>query len=298
VFEPVDVGDVIDAVARTLEPIAQRAGIEISVGAIVRPLPVVLVDRTRLLQILMNFGSNAIKYGREHGRVTFDVAARETSLRVSVTDDGIGIADEQRALVFEPFQRAGQETGPIEGTGIGLTISRRLAALMRSTIDFTSAVGNGSTFWIDLPIRETTLEAHRVQPFRLAESPLARGPARHLVLYIEDNPSSVAFMRDLVEQLPSIALVVAPTAERGLELVHARPPSLVLMDINLPGMNGFEATAELRRDHTTRTIPVVGLSAAALADDTRRAHGAGFERYLTKPVKLVELARVLEDLLE
>jgi PAS domain S-box-containing protein len=298
VFEPVDVGDVIDAVARTLEPIAQRANIEISVGAITRPLPVVIVDRTRLLQILMNFGSNAIKYGRERGRVTFDVAVRGTALRVSVSDDGIGIADEQRALVFEPFQRAGQETGPVEGTGIGLTISRRLAALMRSTIDFASAIGKGSTFWIDLPILETTLEAHRVQPFRLADSPLARGPARHLVLYIEDNPSSVAFMHDLVEQLPSIALVVAPTAERGLELARSRPPSLVLMDINLPGMNGFEATAELRRDDTTRAVPVVGLSAAALADDTRRAHGAGFERYLTKPVKLVELARVLEDLLE
>ena len=292
---PVDMRGVVDEVARTLEPMAARSRISISVAAM-RPLPAVIADRTRLVQVLMNFGSNAVKYGREGGHVTIRTELLEGVLRVAVIDDGIGIAEDKRVLVFEPFQRAGQETGPIEGTGIGLTISRRLATLMRATIDYTSAVGTGSTFWIDLPITATS-HAPSTAPFELADSSLARGPARYVVLYIEDNPASMAFMRDLVGELPSIELLTAPTAERGLELARARKPGLVLIDINLPGMNGFEAAKQLRAWPETRAIPVVGLSAAALTADMQRAHDSGFAHYLTKPVKLAELARVLEDLL-
>ncbi|HEY4244784.1 MAG TPA: PAS domain S-box protein [Kofleriaceae bacterium] len=291
----VDIGEVIEAVARTLEPIAARAAIAIRVTPPVA-LPSVTADRTRLLQILMNFGSNAIKYGRPNGHVTLAAALVGGAVRVSVADDGIGIAPENRAKVFEPFQRAGQETGPIEGTGIGLTISRRLAALMAATIDFTSD-GRGSTFWIDLPARRAQVESPVAPAFELARSRLASGPQRYRVLYIEDNPSSTAFMRELVEHLPSIELVTAPSAELGLELVRSRRPGLVLMDINLPGMSGYAATEQLRRDAETSAIPIVGLSAAALAEHVDRAREAGFDRYLTKPVKLEELARALEELL-
>jgi PAS domain S-box-containing protein len=293
---PVDVRGVVEEVARMLEPMAVRSQIEIAVAAM-RPLPTVVADRTRLFQILMNFGSNAIKYGRPHGHVTLRVEPMGDLLRVAVSDDGIGIAENKRTQVFEPFQRAGQETGPIEGTGIGLTISRRLATLMRATVDFTSAVGKGSTFWIDLPIQGTQLDRTDTAPFELADSPLSIGPSRYVVLYIEDNPASMAFMCDLVGELPSIELLTAPTAEIGLELARSRTPSLILIDINLPGMNGYEATAQLRRWDETRAIPIVGLSAAALAADTDRARTSGFAHYLTKPVKLAELARVLEELL-
>jgi PAS domain S-box-containing protein len=292
---PVDVRGVVDEVARTLEPMAARSRISISVAAM-RPLPAVIADRLRLVQVLMNFGSNAVKYGREGGHVTIRTELLDGVLRVAVIDDGIGIAEDKREQVFEPFQRAGQETGPIEGTGIGLTISRRLATLMRATIDYTSVVGTGSTFWIDLPITATSHDPDTA-PFELAGSPLAQGPARYVVLYIEDNPASMAFMRDLVGELPSIELLTAPTAERGLDLARAHKPGLVLIDINLPGMNGFEAAKQLRAWPETRAIPVVGLSAAALTADMERAHDSGFAHYLTKPVKLAELARVLEDLL-
>jgi CheY-like chemotaxis protein len=117
------------------------------------------------------------------------------------------------------------------------------------------------------------------------------------VLYIEDNPASMAFMRDLVGELASIELLTAPTAEVGLELARSQKPSLILVDINLPGMNGYEAVEQLRLWDETRAIPVVGLSAAALATDTERARNSDFAHYLTKPVKLAELARVLEELL-
>jgi CheY-like chemotaxis protein len=129
-------------------------------------------------------------------------------------------------------------------------------------------------------------------------SPLATGAARHKIVYVEDNPSNIAFMEDLVGDLPSVELVTAPTAEIGLDLIHAHRPDAVIMDINLPGMSGLEALQRLRASPETRDIPVIGLSAAALLTDTKRAAEAGFFRYLTKPIKVDELTRALEELLE
>jgi CheY-like chemotaxis protein len=128
-------------------------------------------------------------------------------------------------------------------------------------------------------------------------SPLAIGSLRHKVVYIEDNPSNIAFMHDLIEDLPSVELITAPTAEIGIELVRSHRPRVVIMDINLPGMSGFDAVQQLREWPETRAIPVIGLSAAALLKDTARAKDAGFYRYLTKPVKVAELTRTLEELL-
>jgi PAS domain S-box-containing protein len=297
--EPVDVADVLAEVHHTLEPMAARARIRIAVAAVPPGAPRVIADRTRLAQILMNFGSNAIKYGRADGRVDLRTEVGPTSLRVIVVDDGIGIPPDKRDRIFEPFQRAGQEAGPIEGTGIGLTISKRLAELMRATIGFRTEVGVGSEFWLDLPIdQRPAAELPDPRTDAAATSPLARGRRRHTVVYVEDNPSNIAFMRELVEELPSVELLTAPTAEIGLEIIRSRRPRVVIMDINLPGMSGLEAIKRLREWPETRDIPVVGLSAAALARDTARARAAGFHRYLTKPVKADELTAVLEELLE
>src|SRR5262249_24625267 len=129
-------------------------------------------------------------------------------------------------------------------------------------------------------------------------SVLALGERRHTVVYVEDNPSNIAFMRDLLGDLPSVKLLTAPTAELGLDLIRAHMPQVVIMDINLPGMSGFEAVRRLREWPETKSIPVIGLSAAALVRDTARAKDAGFYRYLTKPVKVDELVTALEQLLE
>jgi CheY-like chemotaxis protein len=259
----------------------------------------VFADRTRLAQILMNFGSNAIKYGKPGGQIRFALSEVEaTFVRITVSDDGIGIPEGKQDKVFEPFQRAGQETGPIEGTGIGLTITKRLAEMMKGRVGFTSRVGEGSQFWVDIPIhRSVTADMAPLMPGR-GSSPLAHGAARHKVIYIEDNPSNIAFMQDLMSDLPSVELITAATAELGLELIGAHKPDAVIMDINLPGMSGVEAMERLRASPETRDIPVIGLSAAALLQDTKRAQAAGFFRYLTKPVKVDELTRTLEQLLE
>jgi PAS domain S-box-containing protein len=296
-LEPVDVMEVLAEVVHTLEPMAARAGIQIVPPAAPSEAARVVADRTRLVQILMNFGSNAIKYGKPDGHVSFQLARREATLEIAVIDDGIGIPADKCARIFEPFQRAGQEAGPIEGTGIGLTISKRLAELMRAAIGFASDVGHGSRFWVELPLMHEPVVA---EPGRASASGTAR-PAtpetRHRVVYIEDNPSNIAFMRDLVEDLAGIELVTASTAEIGLELIRAEIPRVVIMDINLPGMSGFEAMRRLREWPETRDIPVIGLSAAALTRDTARAKEAGFYRYLTKPVKVDELTDVLDRLL-
>ena len=295
--EPIGLPEVLAEVVTTLEPMAARAQIRLEPPDTAN-LPPLVADRTRLAQILMNFGSNAIKYGKPGGHVQFRLEARAARVRITVVDDGIGIPEDKRARIFEPFQRAGQETGPIEGTGIGLTISKRLAELMKGTVGFASEVGRGSEFWVEVPVHEaaaaTTGDARPSAP---RGSPLTSGQVRHKVVYVEDNPSNIAFMRDLMEELPGVELLTAPTAEIGLPLIRAHRPEAVIMDVNLPGMSGIDALRQLRAWPDTADIPVVGLSAAALHADLVRAKDSGFYRYLTKPVKVAELTAVLEELL-
>jgi PAS domain S-box-containing protein len=295
--EPVGVRELLDEVVSTLEPVAARNGVSIAISAISPGLPPVIADRTRLAQILMNFGSNGIKYNRAGGHVTFLVARGEGTVRISIVDDGLGIPEDKRARIFEPFHRAGQETGPIEGTGIGLAISKRLAELMKGSVGFHSESGKGSTFWVEVPAASPVAAAEPAGAPALAHSPLAARGTRRKVVYVEDNPSNIAFMRELMEDLPSIELVTAPTAEIGLELVRAHQPALVILDINLPGMSGFDAVRRLKEWPETRDIPVIALTAAALPRDTARAKEAGFHRYLTKPIKVDELTATLEEIL-
>ncbi|HEY5923821.1 MAG TPA: PAS domain S-box protein [Kofleriaceae bacterium] len=294
-LEPVEIASVLHEVMATLDPVAQRAGVELTAAHGTLP-DRVLADRTRLAQILMNFGSNAIKYNHSGGHVRFELARNEDVLRISVADDGIGIPEDKRGKIFEPFHRAGQETGPIQGTGIGLAISKRLAELMHGAVGFTSETGKGSLFWVEVPVARALSVAPAVAEPPSPTLTFADG-LRHKIVYVEDNPSNIAFMRELIDDLPGLELITAPTAEIGLELIRAHLPRVVIMDINLPGMSGFDATKQLAAWPETKAIPVIALSAAALTRDTSRAVSAGFYRYLTKPVKVDELMATLEEIL-
>jgi PAS domain S-box-containing protein len=298
--EPVGVNEVLDEVRQTLEPMATRAGITLSVQPVTsEPAPQVLADRTRFTQILINFGSNAVKYGRAGGRAEISVQMAEDRVRVLMRDDGIGIPLEKHDKIFQPFQRAGQETGPIEGTGIGLSITKRLAELMGGSVGFRSTPGQGSEFWVELAI-------HRSSPAERDESllPVLNGSSlssdegdSFLVVYVEDNPSNIAFMQGVIDELPRVKLMSVSNAEQGIEVIRKTQPHAVIMDINLPGMSGYEAARRLRDWPETRNIPVIALTAAAMIGDRKRLEQAGFARYLTKPAKVAELLEALEALL-
>jgi PAS domain S-box-containing protein len=296
-IEPLSVPEVLDHVRSTLEPLAVRAAVTVDVAPLPPTLPLIMADRTRFAQILLNFGSNAIKYNRAQGGVSFSVKLTGRRVRLTVRDTGFGIPASKQEKLFQPFQRAGQETGPIEGTGIGLFISKRLAELMHGEVGFTSVEGKGSEFWVDMPIAVTAEGVVKDQLLRARSSERVLGTQQHVVLYVEDNPANVAFMRDLIGTVDNIDLLVAPTGEIGLEVAREQMPALIVMDINLPGMSGLEAMNTLQRMPTTAHIPVIALSAAASERDKQRGLQAGFAAYLTKPVDVEAFIATVEKLL-
>ncbi|MEO8798813.1 MAG: PAS domain S-box protein [Polyangiaceae bacterium] len=300
--EPIDVQDVVEETLGTLTAAARRLDVTIKASP-ASTRPTIVADRTRLVQILMNFGSNAIKYNRPGGTVSIAVTTPSARrVRITVSDTGFGIPLEQQAKLFQPFQRAGQETGPIEGTGIGLVITERLAGLMSGLVGFKSTPGVGSSFWVELPSSSaaypSVFPAPAPAPEPSAPRPTIDSGTRRKIVYIEDNPANIALMEDVVDGLDGLELVAAPTAEMGIELAREVMPDMIILDINLPGLSGFDALAALRQDERTRHIPVVALTAAASERDRKRGLDAGFDRYLTKPVKLDELLGALDELLD
>ncbi len=292
-LEPVAVSHVLVEALNTLEPLAQRSNITLAGGGDAGVDYVVLADRTRLAQVLLNLGSNAIKYGREGGHATFGVDHAEDGwVRLSVRDDGVGVDPSRRDEIFVPFQRAGQEAGAIEGTGIGLALSRRLAELMGGRMGYESTPGQGSVFWVELPEHARVAATPERAPAEPAET---EGPTRDVV-YIEDNPANVAFMRALVAEIPGARLHVAGSAELGLELVRALVPRVVILDVNLPGMSGIEAARVLKAHPETRGVPVVGLSAAPLKPERRGPKR--FDHFFAKPVDVAAFSALMTELLK
>ena len=258
----------------------------------------VRADRTRLAQILINLLSNAIKYNRAGGAVTVSAAPLEPGrVRLAVTDTGPGIPVERQGELFQSFNRLGAEFGEIEGAGIGLALSRNLAEAMGGAMGFRSAPGAGSTFWVDMPAAPSCPSA--VAPVAAGSD---GGPdlpplPPFTLLYVEDNPVDLRLVEGLFRSVPGARLVTARTGADAPRVAREARPDVVLLDIYLPDINGFEVLRRLRGDDATAAIPVLAISASALGADIERGLAAGFRKWLTKPLEVGELLSVLAGLL-
>lgn len=255
----------------------------------------VRADQTKLKQVVSNLVSNAIKYNSDHGSV--EVKCSESNLgrlRISVKDMGAGLSPDKLAQLFQPFNRLGQEVGVKEGTGIGLAVSKKLIEMMGGTIGVESTVGLGSEFWIELDKDATTPASEQIRP--LAELVLKPkyDNLRYTLLYVEDNPTNLMLVEEIVEGLPHIRMISARDSERGLALAKEHLPDIILMDINLPGVGGLETMILIRKYSTTKHIPVLAISANAMTTDINQGLEAGFFSYLTKPIKINEFTEALD----
>ncbi|MDQ1817033.1 PAS domain S-box protein [Massilia sp. CCM 9210] len=287
-LEAVILSGLLDEVQAMVGDSAARRGIRM-----VFPKPdalVVVADHTRLKQIMLNLLSNAIKYNREQGVVVVNAnLIGPTRVRISVQDTGKGLRPDQLSALFQPFNRLGQEGGSEEGTGIGLVVTKRLVELMGGTMGVSSTAGIGSVFWIELDL--STSVQLSLSPAVAVAAPHAPAappgaPAVATLLYVEDNPANLLLVEEIVGFRPDLALISAPSAELGIALAQSYLPQVILMDINLPGMDGHEAQRLLRADPRTAHIPVIALSANAMERDVQRSIAAGFFAYLTKPIDI------------
>ena len=296
--DPVRLIEIMRECQSMIEPQAQQRGIRVNF------LPfddtwLVDADRTRIKQVLINILSNAIKYNREQGTVEVKCAASAPDrIRIGIRDSGAGLAPEKLAQLFQPFNRLGQEGGAEEGTGIGLVVTKQLVELMGGTIGVESAVGVGSEFWIEV-IRDVApqLAAKNAQPAEPAPQAQASAAPRTL-LYVEDNPANLMLVEKIIADHPHIRMLSARDGDLGITLARTHLPDVILMDINLPGINGIQALKILREDPATAHIPVVALSANAMIRDVEKGLEAGFFRYITKPIKIKEFMSVLDEALK
>ncbi len=298
-LEPVSLTEVIQECKAMIGPQATQRGITLLFPDFDSP-NFALADRTRVKQVLLNLLSNALKYNTKHGTVL--VECQETTqrhLRISITDTGIGLNTEKLGQLFQAFNRLGQVGSSEEGTGIGLVVAKRLTELMGGTVGVRSTEGVGSTFWFELELAEGPSVGPDEGEMPLVPRPAAPGPSiQRTVLYVEDNPANLRLVKKVLGLHPTIRLLTAVDGGSGIQMVRSNLPDVVLMDINLPDMDGYQALKILRADPKTAHIPVVALSANAMSLDIEKGLNAGFFRYITKPIKLDDFMVSLDIALE
>ncbi len=300
-LEPVQPRRVINDCLRLMDPLAKVHNITLEANFNGEDKTFIQADCMRLRQSLLNLISNAVKYNKPKGKVILELTKlnADDTLEIAVEDTGIGIPVLRQQEVFQPFNRLGAEAGNIEGNGVGLLITKRLVELMRGEIGFVSHQGQGSRFYIRLPIlpnhTEEIISEGANQEF-LGKNEKITLEEYKSVLYIEDNQSNIRVMQQLFTHYPNLSLDIAEEAVMGLYKARMNKPDLIILDINLPGMDGFETLTILKRDEVTKNIPVIALSANAMPYDIERGQQAGFDDYLTKPLNFNVLIAKINSL--
>jgi len=310
-IESVMLGTVISESIKLIEPLAQKRGIEIkirwdnsaiTIEGLLTLQCVVVADYTKLKQALLNLLSNAVKYNSENGNITIELDCQESTklTRISIRDTGQGLTQEQQSHLFTAFKRLGAEQTQIEGVGVGLVISKKIIEAMAGSIGVESHVGEGSVFWLELPSgvyaakRDTDInelgEVITIEPSQDIK-------VKKTVLYIEDNPANLRLVKQVLERMPNVCMLGADNPGLGLELSITHLPDLILLDINLPDIDGFEVLKKLKSQAETNITPIIAISANAMPKDIDRGIEAGFDHYITKPIDVTELQEVVKSIL-
>jgi PAS domain S-box-containing protein len=298
-LEPIELPEIIQEVCALMNPLALERDIHLLETVSLMDAHHVLADRQRLKQVLINLLSNAIKYNHDGGEVEVSCEIQPAGrTRISIRDNGMGIAPQDLTRLFTPFERLHAANSTIEGTGLGLALSQRMVEAMGGELRVESTLGEGTTFFLEFPQVESPLAVSTpVLAARAEEKRVEPLDRNFSVLCIEDNPANLALIEAIFEERPEIHLLTALQGSIGLDLARQHNPDLILLDLNLPDFHGSEVLTKLRQSALTRSIPVVVISADATPNQIERLLSAGARGYLTKPLNVGEFLATLDKLL-
>lgn len=290
-LDSVDVWSVVEEACSIIAPSASERSVVVETVRDGRD-PCVMADRRRLLQVIVNLCANAVKYNKPGGRVTVSVRESTDTVAIAIADTGSGIDPGRIEELFAPFSRL-DASEEIEGTGLGLFLSKRLVEAMNGTINARSVRERGTTLTVEIPVAD--MKPSPDSSTSIAGHVTRQDEDKLRVLYIEDNISNIQLMRATCRLWPGVALEVAMDGVSGLNAATDSPPDLVLLDLHLPDMSGHEVLRQLKGASITAGVPVVILSANAMPNAMQETMRQGAVAYLTKPFEIDQLLRVIEE---
>lgn len=298
-IEPVQIKAILDETLAIIRPFADKNDIKIITPPLVESLDeFISADHTRLKQVLLNLLSNAVKYNRKNGEVTFYCDRVNNKCRFHVIDTGIGLSNSDLELIFKPFQRLGSLNNSIEGTGIGLTVAKQLVELMNGNIYVDSEPGVGSHFWVEFSSAEACISNSSEAIDSSKDQKLYFETVNCKVLYAEDNAANLRLVERILSKLGNLEMLSATCGELCLDLALNHKPDLILLDIGLPGIDGYQVLKNLKINETTKNIPVIAISAHAMPTDIELGLSIGFDDYITKPINIPSFIEKISNVLK